>query len=85
MVGIREWIILLQVFCFNFQWQIGLGETLCYRYSASGASATVAPSMIEVTYQSVRHVYPVSNSYYFKLAQADVKCVCDCPGNMVKE
>jgi hypothetical protein len=40
--------------------------------------------MIEVSFQSIRHVYPIANSYYFKLAQADVKCVCDCPGKMLQ-
>lgn len=61
-----------------FQWQIRLGETLCYKFSSTGSKEEV--NTIEVTYLEVRHIYSVANSYYFKLAQTDVKCICDCPG-----
>ena len=85
---------------FTFQWQIGLGDTLCYRFRSSGSSngesrgqtplERSAPEekpssrglrgSIQVTFKSLKSVYSVVNSYYFKLARSNVNCVCDCPG-----
>eukprot|EP00093_Oithona_nana_P014457 14457.XXX_467503_458791_1 [CDS] Oithona nana genome sequencing. len=61
----------------TIQWQIRLGETLCYKFSDPAHQDQV--SAIEVTYQNIRHVYSIANSYYFRLAQTKVQCNCDCP------
>ena len=36
--------------------------------------------MVEVSYTSLRAVYPVLDSYSFPLVRSRVRCVCDCPG-----
>ena len=58
-------------------WQIGLGETLCYRFRSEsrGMSGTV-----EVTYLSLKSVYSIMDSYRFPLMRSEVSCLCDCPG-----
>ena len=58
-------------------WQIGLGETLCYRFSSEsrGMSGTV-----EVTYLSLKSVYSIMDTYRFPLVRSQVSCLCDCPG-----
>ena len=62
-------------------WQVGLGETLCYRFSsensASGMSGTV-----EVTFLSLKSVYSILDSYRFPLVRSEVSCLCDCPGGV---
>ena len=58
-------------------WQIGLGETLCYRFQSesSGLAGTV-----EVTYKSLKSIYSIMDSYQFPLVTSAVSCLCDCPG-----
>ena len=58
-------------------WQIGLGETLCYRFRSE---ATGASGLVEVTYTSLKSVYSIMDTYKFPLVQASASCVCDCPG-----
>lgn len=63
---------------FDFQWQIGLGQTLCYQFKSPGNSDH--RGLIEVSFQSMRSVYSIANSYLFKLPRANLECFCDCPG-----
>ena len=69
----------------SLQWQIGLGETLCYRFRPStpgggSGSSLVKGSTIQVSFLNIRHIYPIANSYHFKLARVQPRCNCDCPG-----
>ncbi|TRY75096.1 hypothetical protein TCAL_00601 [Tigriopus californicus] len=63
---------------FDFQWQIGLGQTLCYQFKSPGNSDH--GGLIEVSFRSMRSVYAIANSYFFKLAKTNLGCFCDCPG-----
>ena len=58
-------------------WQLGLGETLCYKFKSesSGQSGTV-----EVSFLSLRSVYSIMDTYTFPLVRSSVHCLCDCPG-----
>lgn len=56
----------------TIQWQIGLGETACYKFEETS---------VRVTYSALKSVYPIINSYAFFLAdEPEVRCTCDCPG-----
>ena len=56
-------------------WQIGLGETLCYKFNSQKLSGSM-----EVTFVSLKSVHSIQDSYMFPLVQSSVKCLCDCPG-----
>jgi len=58
-------------------WQIGLGETLCYRFKSETGSLS---GTVEVTYVSLKSVYSIQDSYKFPLALSTISCLCDCPG-----
>ena len=58
-------------------WQIGLGETLCYRFKSETSSLV---GMVEVTYVSLKSIYSILDSYQFPLVHSSVQCLCDCPG-----
>ncbi|CAB4064408.1 unnamed protein product [Lepeophtheirus salmonis] len=62
----------------TLQWQIRLGETVCYRFKSETPSGL--KGYIEVTYESIRSIYSISNHYFFRLAKSNVQCYCDCPG-----
>ena len=58
-------------------WQIGLGETLCYRFKSETSKLA---GMVEVTYMSLKTIYSIMDSYLFPLVYSSVTCLCDCPG-----
>ena len=58
-------------------WQIGLGETLCYRFKSETSSLV---GTVEVTYVSLKSIYSMLDSYQFPLVHSSVQCLCDCPG-----
>ena len=58
-------------------WQIGLGETLCYRFRSEAGGAS---GLVEVTYTSLKSVYSIMDTYSFPLVRSRVQCTCDCPG-----
>ena len=58
-------------------WQIGLGETLCYRFKSETSNLA---GMVEVTYMSLKTIYSIMDSYKFPLVSSSVSCLCDCPG-----
>ena len=58
-------------------WQIGLGETLCYRFKSETSKLA---GMVEVTYMSLKTIYSIMDSYKFPLVSSTVSCLCDCPG-----
>ena len=58
-------------------WQIGLGETLCYRFKSETSSLV---GTVEVTYMSLKSIYSMLDSYQFPLVHSSVQCLCDCPG-----
>ena len=58
-------------------WQIGLGDTLCYRFKSEASSLV---GTVEVTYMSLKSIYPIMDSYQFPLVTSSVSCLCDCPG-----
>ena len=43
-------------------WQIGLGETLCYRFKSETSSLV---GKVEVTYVSLKSIYSILDSYHF--------------------
>ena len=51
-------------------------KNIWYRFSGPDTEA----GMVEVSYTSLRAVYPVLDSYSFPLVRSRVRCVCDCPG-----
>ena len=58
-------------------WQIGLGETLCYKFKSESSSLV---GTVEVTYMSLKTIYSIMDSYQFPLVTSSVSCLCDCPG-----
>ena len=58
-------------------WQIGLGETLCYKFKSETSSLA---GTVEVTYVSLKSIYSIMDSYQFPLVSSSVSCLCDCPG-----
>ena len=74
--------------CSFFQWQIGLGDTACYRFktppdvnnNSNSSDVLDRRGSIEVTFLSLRSVHAISNAYHFRLAAARAECLCDCPG-----
>ena len=60
-------------------WQIGLGETLCYKFRSETSSMA---GTVEVTYVSLKSIYSIMDTYKFPLVQSSVQCVCDCPGGV---
>jgi len=58
-------------------WQIGLGETLCYRFKSETSNLA---GTVEVTYVSLKSIYSIMDSYQFPLVKSSVQCLCDCPG-----
>ena len=73
--------------------QVGLQDTLCYRFHTKQAltgsvevilhpqnNRDCFQTVVQVSYVSLRSVYPVMESYWFWLAASRVSCLCDCPG-----
>ena len=65
---------------FYIQWRIGLHDTLCYRFFSLEDDDGGLRGSIQITFVSLKSLYSVSNSYEFGLAEAGVRCNCDCPG-----
>ena len=60
-------------------WQIGLGETLCYRFRSETSEMS---GRVEVTFLSLKSVYSIMDTYKFPLVRSSVRCLCDCPGGV---
>ena len=58
-------------------WNIGLGETLCYRFRSETSDME---GTVEVSYVSLKSIYSIMDAYNFPLVRSSVQCVCDCPG-----
>ena len=55
-------------------WNIGLGETLCYRFRSETSDSE---GTVEVSYVSLKSIYSIMDTYKFPLVRSSVQCVCD--------
>ena len=66
----------------NVSWQLGLASALCYKFQSDHQHEhhQEARGTVEVSYVSLKTIYPVMDTYRFPLVSSQVSCVCDCPG-----
>ena len=66
----------------NVSWQLGLSSALCYKFQSDHQHQhhQEARGTVEVSYVSLKTIYPVMDTYRFPLVSSQVSCVCDCPG-----
>ena len=62
----------------NISWQLGLSSALCYKFQSDQQQELTGT--VEVSYVSLKTLYPVLDTYRFPLVSSQVWCVCDCPG-----
>ena len=65
----------------NVSWQLGLSSSLCYKFQSDQQQQNQEiTGSVEVSYVSLKTLYPVMDAYRFPLVSSQVSCVCDCPG-----
>ena len=78
----------------TLSWQLALGSTLCYRcqmkYRVRKFIVLIllrfrspekrSHGTVEVSFVSLKSIYPILESYNFPLVRSSVTCTCDCPG-----
>ena len=65
----------------NVSWQLGLASALCYKFQSDQQQQQQVTGSVEVSYVSLKTLYPVMDTYRFPLVSSQVTCVCDCPAS----